>query len=101
MSYWQLYQRVAISDQGKNWYDLWRENQIDCIIVTSVAILAAIFDCLPDSARDWLQSCRWIVASNRIAEKAKQLGICPEQIYDAQGATDQALVAQVKRLIEK
>lgn len=100
INYWQLYQRVVVKPQQQNWYDLWRSQQIDCIIVTSVAILSAIFDNLPPSAHIWLTTCRWVVASSRIAEKAQQLGIASQLITDAQGATDEALTAAVKRLIE-
>jgi uroporphyrinogen-III synthase len=98
--YWQLYRRQAVNNQGELWYDQWKRQQINCIVITSVSILTALFDSLPKQAHDWLMSIKWVVASHRIGDKAKALGIDAAQIYDAQGATNSAIVAQVKRLIE-
>jgi uroporphyrinogen-III synthase len=101
LRYWQLYQRLPMTNEGPNWYEQWQLKQIDCIVITSVEILTTIFDSLPTSAHAWLVSRKWIVASHRIGEKAQRLGITPSQIYDAKGAGDIAVLAQVKCLIEK
>jgi uroporphyrinogen-III synthase len=98
--YWQLYHRRVIDDQGLTWYDQWKSQRINCIVITSVSILTALFDSLPSTAHQWLISRQWIVASRRIGDKARELGIAATQIYDAQGATNSAVLAQVKRLVE-
>lgn len=100
VTYWQLYQRLVVAGQDENWYDLWKGKQIECIIVTSVAILAAIFAQLPAQAKPWLISRRYVVASARIADSAQHLGIPLANITDAQGATDEAIIAAVQRIIE-
>jgi uroporphyrinogen-III synthase len=101
VDYWQLYQRLPIIGQGDKWFVQWQSAQINCIVVTSVAILTTIFEQLPDKARDWLISLSWIVPSERIAVKAQALGINPKQIHDAKGASNEAVLAQLKRIIEK
>ncbi len=101
VDYWQLYQRVPVTGQGNKWFVQWQSAQINCIVVTSVAILTTIFEQLPDKAQDWLASLGWIVPSERIAAKAQALGIDPKQIYDAKGASNEAVLAQLKRIIEK
>jgi uroporphyrinogen-III synthase len=100
VGYWQLYQRVVMDSGQQSWYDLWQKQQIDCIIVTSVAIFNAIVDTLPESAVPWLHSVHWVVASDRIGDNARKFGICSGQITNAQGATDEKLIAAVKQITE-
>ena len=42
---------------------------------------------------DWKNACLWIVASVRIAERAKQLGLL--NIVNANGANDQAIISAI------
>ncbi|MCJ8272700.1 MAG: hypothetical protein MJK04_25305 [Psychrosphaera sp.] len=86
---------------GDKWFVQWQSAQINCIVVTSVAILTTIFEQLPDKARDWLTSRYWIVASDRIGAKARALGINYTQIHDAKGASNEAVLAQLTGIIEK
>ena len=99
--YRELYQRVPILNQGNNWYEQWQSMQINCIVVTSVALLTTLFDALSDTARPWLASRHWIVASERIARHAMDLGIPQSLVHDAAGATDQAIAARLQRLTEE
>lgn len=106
--YWQLYQRVAVTDKQGVWLAQWQSQQIDCIVITSVAILTALLKSLPTTALPWLCQITWLVASDRIAQALKQQlrkqvrqkGIPPTQIINVNGAGDQAVLTQVKRLIE-
>lgn len=100
VEYWQLYQRTEIKNQGEIWFEQWQARKVDCIVVTSVAILNAIFTQLPDKALPWLRSRKWIAASSRIVDDAIKLGIASDRITDAHGASDEAIMAQVKQLIE-
>lgn len=97
--YWQLYRRQPISGQGEAWFARWQSAQIDCIVITSVAILNTLLESLPTAASHWLQRCRWIVASARIGTQARRAGIAAKQISNADGAGDEAIVAQVRRLL--
>ena len=101
VDYWQLYQRLPVTGLGDKWFVQWQSAQINCIVVTSVAILTTIFEQLPDKARDWLTSRYWIVASDRIGAKARALGINYTQIHDAKGASNEAVLAQLTGIIEK
>ena len=98
--YWQLYQRVPVVEHSEEWFDQWKSQQINCIVITSVAILTTLLASLPPAAMLWLSEIQWVVASERIGEKVKAAGIAPQQIVNANGAGDEAILAQVKRLIE-
>lgn len=101
VEYWQLYQRHAKTGHGQQWLNQWQSWQIDTVVITSVDILTTIVENLPPCSQSWWQSLRWVVASDRIGQQAVSLGINPSQIYDAKGAADSAILAQVKRIIEK
>lgn len=87
------YQRV--------WYQLdtsqieqWRNLAINCIVVTSNALLERIVHLIQETIHDtddyWQSQCLWVVASERIAERAQQLGL--QKIVNAHGATDKHIV---------
>lgn len=94
VSYAQSYQRVWLkpsSNEIINWYN----QRVNCIVVTSVAILEFMLD-LVLSGNDlstkehWLKSCFWVVASERIAKQAKTLGL--NNVINAQSADNQRLL---------
>jgi uroporphyrinogen-III synthase len=71
----------------------WKNKQINCIVVTSNSLLETIIHLINNSDRDWKNTCSWIVASERIAERAKQLGLL--NIVNANGANDQAIMSAI------
>jgi len=71
----------------------WKEQQINCIVVTSNALLESIVHLIKNSDSYWQTTCLWIVASSRIAERAKQLGLL--NIINANGANDQAMLSAI------
>ena len=89
VSYLQSYQRLwrtfsqAITNQ-------WRQDGINFIICTSVAMLEKMANLLVTSDNYWQRSCTWVVASSRIYEKAKQLELT--HIVLANGASNQELM---------
>lgn len=100
VNYWQVYQRQAIKGCGDNWLQQWQTWQIDTIVVTSVAIVEAIVEALPLSAKPWWQQLRWICASVRIAEVIEHLDVPKKQIYVANGANNLAILQQIKTIDE-
>ena len=71
----------------------WKNKQINCIVVTSNALLDNIVRLINNSDDDWKNTCLWIVASERIAERAKQLGLL--NVVNANGANDQAIMGAI------
>lgn len=82
VSYLEVYQRVwrvLAQEISKQWYT----QQINCIVVTSNAILEQLVTLLtvnkPSTtlaiATYWRQQCYWLTVSQRISERAKQLGV--------------------------
>jgi len=79
----------------------WQERQINAIVITSnallqriVEIITAFLDTLPSEDKliftRWKNNCLWIVASERIANSAKTLGLM--KVINAQGANDKAII---------
>jgi uroporphyrinogen-III synthase len=103
VSYLESYQRVwriFPKDISKQWY----EQQINCIVVTSNAILEKLVQLMrittPSNINDitsyWLKQCVWIVVSKRIANTAVSLGLT--QVVTCSGASDKQIIAALKSL---
>ncbi len=54
VSYVQSYKRVPLPLDGLRLSDQWRQQQIQCIVVTSNEILSLLVQSLPASAQPWL-----------------------------------------------
>jgi len=86
--YFESYQRI--------WRQLpttieqnWRKFKINCIVVTSDAILQNIVQLLNLSDGYWQTTCCWLVASERIAQTAKAIGL--NHVINTNGANDNAI----------
>lgn len=107
VSYLESYQRVwrvFSKDIGKQWY----EQKINCIVITSNAILEKIVQLIVEKHREnkyllmdnyWQRKCIWVATSKRIAEKAEQLGLL--QVFISAGASDQAITETLQLLHNK
>jgi len=71
----------------------WHNKQINCIVITSNALLDSIVQLIKNSDSYWQTTCLWVVASSRIAERAKRLGL--KNIINANGANDQAMLSAI------
>ncbi|TWX58443.1 uroporphyrinogen-III synthase [Colwellia hornerae] len=71
----------------------WRNQRINCIVITSNALLESIVHLIKNSESYWQTNCLWVVASKRIAAQAKQLGLL--NIINANGANDQAMLSAI------
>lgn len=103
VQYLESYQRVWRTfpkDIDKQWY----QQQINCIVVTSNAILEKLVQLTQvidvntnnDKSKYWRDHCDWIVASKRIFNLAKQLGLV--NVIQSDGANEQAISAALEAL---
>ncbi len=92
--YFESYRRV-----WRNYTDelikTWRQQQINCILITSNALLEFIVNLLDDSDSYWKKHCLWLVASDRIAITAKTTGI--RHIVNTHGASNKAIINTLSR----
>lgn len=96
--YVQSYRRVPLPLDGQGLSDQWRQQDIQCIVVTSNEILQLIFALLPTEQHSWLQQQLWIMVSPRMKEAAIELGIDASRIYLSASANDQALLEAICQL---
>lgn len=101
VSYVQSYKRVPLPLDGQRLSDQWRQQQIQCIVVTSNEILSLLFQSLPESAHPWLQQRDWVLVSPRMQETALGFGIAQSRIMIADSANDQALLDTICQLRRK
>ena len=100
VNYLESYQRVwrTFSD---NIVKQWQVAKISAIVITSnallqriVDIITAFLDTLTQEEKlpftHWLTTCTWVVASERIANNARALGL--HKVINANGANDQAII---------
>ncbi|MDX1678238.1 MAG: uroporphyrinogen-III synthase, partial [Arsukibacterium sp.] len=83
---------------GRQLWQLWRQQQVRCIVATSNEILQQLFALMPEEGQVWLRQCHWLLVSPRMQEQAQALGISPKQIRLADNANDQALLQQIIQL---
>ncbi|WP_114326140.1 uroporphyrinogen-III synthase [Candidatus Colwellia aromaticivorans] len=103
--YLESYQRVWRTfpkDINKQWY----QQQINCIVVTSNALLDKLVQLTQatnvavenDTTKYWRNQCIWLVASKRIANQAQQLGLV--NVIQSDGANEQAISTTLQAIIE-
>ncbi|PHR84086.1 MAG: uroporphyrinogen-III synthase [Colwellia sp.] len=103
--YLESYQRVWRTFPkhiNKQWY----EEKINCIVVTSNALLEKLVELTQvtnlaidnDITKHWREQCIWLVASKRIASHAQQLGLA--NVIQSDGANEQAISTTLQAFIE-
>jgi len=100
VDYLESYQRVWRTF-AKGIVEQWFKQQINCIVVTSNAILEKLVELTEDKLNQpltnyWHTQCVWLVASQRISDKAKQLGL--KQVIISDGASEQAIAKTLQQL---
>ena len=112
--YFESYRRIW-RNFPENIAQKWQADEINAIVVTSNASLVRltelllISDCAEITCEEvtfakgiehsneineyWKNSCLWIVASQRIADYAKKLGLT--QVINAHGASDEAMLSVI------
>lgn len=92
-----VYKREPISAEKTNWTDHWQSLKVQGIVITSNAAVDAIFNNLTDKQLQWLQQCRFYVASERIAAYLQQQQISLANINIAAGASDNAMFSCINQ----
>lgn len=90
-----LYRRQPSVDKVSDNIKQWQQQKIDSIVLTSNAAVDAIFNELAANELEWLKTCRFYVASNRIADYLATQAISPTNIQICAGASDEAIVAGI------
>ncbi|HDZ34897.1 MAG TPA: uroporphyrinogen-III synthase, partial [Pseudoalteromonas sp.] len=86
-----VYKREPIESITPNWTDHWKSQNVHGIVITSNAAVDAIFKSLTAHQLQWLQQCRFYVASERIAAYLKLQQVSSANIHIAAGASDNAM----------
>jgi uroporphyrinogen-III synthase len=73
----------------------WQKNKINCIVVTSSAILEQVMVLMNTTKAQWKSTCLWVVASQRIKVRAIELGLV--NVVNANGANDEAITAAIRQ----
>lgn len=106
VQYLESYQRIWRTfpkDIDKQWY----QQQINCIVITSNALLERLVELTKatsvtiknETTEYWKNHCIWLVASKRIANHAKQLGLV--NVIQSDGANEQAISTTLQALMNK
>jgi len=75
VTYFQTYKRVNITLNGLKLVNNWQQALINGAIISSVEILNQLFTLVPNEHKCWLTNLTFYVPSQRIADRALQLGI--------------------------
>jgi uroporphyrinogen-III synthase len=104
VTYLESYQcvwRTFTEDMAKQWF----QQQINCILVTSNAILEKLIQLMYLQKKQshnqeliayWRDQCLWVVASQRIANAAKQFGLT--HVIISNGASEDAIISTLQQL---
>ncbi|WP_289108032.1 uroporphyrinogen-III synthase [uncultured Pseudoalteromonas sp.] len=92
-----VYKREPISAEKASWTDHWQSLKVQGIVITSNAAVDAIFNNLTEQQLQWLQQCRFYVASERIAAYLQQQQVSSANIHIAAGASDTAMFSCIKQ----
>ena len=92
-----VYKREPINAEKANWTDHWQSLKVQGIVITSNAAVDAIFNNLTEQQLQWLQQCRFYVASERIAAYLQQQQVSSANIHIAAGASDTAMFSCIKQ----
>ena len=104
VSYLESYQRVWRTF-AENISEQWRYQQINCIMITSTALLDKLMQLIvthhalnksPQLVNYWQNQCLWLVASKRIKQHAKQLGL--SNVIVSNGANETAMLEALNSL---
>lgn len=70
----ECYRRELIAYNNEEQTSMCKRAGVDTLVVTSLEILHALVQFVPEHEQDWLKSCRLVTVSQRIADVAKEYG---------------------------
>lgn len=96
VTYAEVYRRARPAVDAGEVAERGRAGGIDAIVVTSVEGIENLFEMLGSDNAQWLAHAGYVVASERVASRARALGVREEPLV-ADGAGDEALVEALIR----
>ncbi|MDN3700684.1 uroporphyrinogen-III synthase [Vibrio artabrorum] len=94
VSYCETYHREYIPINDHNTYQTWIDKNISKVVITSLEQLEYLYSITPDEYLAWLSTRQLFVPSQRIADRAQQLGF--SNVTNTQSATNQILLAALQ-----
>ncbi|OOF48806.1 uroporphyrinogen-III synthase [Rodentibacter genomosp. 1] len=70
----ECYRREPINYNREEQTSICKRSGVDTLVVTSIEILQALIEFVPENEQNWLKNCRLVAVSPRIAEAAKRQG---------------------------
>lgn len=70
----ECYRRELISYDNDEQRSIFKRSGVDTLVVTSLEILHALIEFIPESEQNWLKNCKLVTVSARIADVAKSQG---------------------------
>lgn len=98
VQYLESYQRIW-SELTNEQLTLWHNKKINGIVITSNALLKRVVNLIDITDNYWQNTCLWIVASNRIAQSAINMGL--KNVINTQGADTKAIVTTLLNMEPK
>ncbi|WP_394173814.1 uroporphyrinogen-III synthase [Thalassotalea litorea] len=93
VAYNEVYQRQWLSLDAVQLIEKWRKLKINCMVVTSEALLDKAVALFANTDTLFKQEICWVVASERIAEKAKKYQL--SRVVNAGGASNRLIVQAI------
>lgn len=94
--YVETYQRHWDTKQAQLQSIVWQNDQLDTLVVSSGEQLASLFHSLDQKGQQWVQNCRLLIPSQRIATQAATLGI--KQITCTDSASNHSFFQALKAM---
>ncbi len=94
VDYFESYQRKwrTFNNDIANY---WQKSGVNCIVITSNALLKQMISLLSPSNDHWQNECLWLVASQRISDQAQELGLM--KVFNTHGANDEAIIHAINQ----
>ncbi|MCO4799138.1 MAG: uroporphyrinogen-III synthase [Colwelliaceae bacterium] len=78
---------------------LWQNKKVNTIVITSNALLKRVVNLINITDNYWQNTCLWLVASERIAQSALQLGL--QNVVNTHGANNQSIITTLLNMESK
>lgn len=78
---------------------LWKNKKVNTIVITSNALLKRVVNLINITDNYWQNTCLWLVASERIAQSALQLGL--QNVVNTHGANNQSIITTLLNMESK
>ncbi|WP_371187928.1 uroporphyrinogen-III synthase [Thalassotalea maritima] len=95
VAYNEVYQRQLVPLSKSQTIEQWRQQQINCIVVTSMQLLERCWQLIDD--KQFAKQCHWIVVSDRIKERALDYGL--DKVINSFGANHKNISKAIQDIV--